>query len=127
MSNTEPFTDLVLAILAVNGWTLEKTADLLSGLRMQGLTNPSVIVGRIYADNATALDAAGYRRGEYMVSLLTDRIIAAAKMWLDRTLEPELKSAENQKDAKRIADLIEPIHGVGKTVVSNYLLLRGFN
>lgn len=127
MNDTAPFTDLILAILAVNGWTLEKTGALLNGLQSHGLTTPSVIVGRDYGQNATALENAGYRRGDYMVSLLTDRIIAAAKTWSEHNLEPALSAAEIQRDAKAIAALIEPIHGVGKTVISNYLLLRGFN
>jgi hypothetical protein len=125
MIETDCFTDLVISLLAVNGWNLEKAGGLLENLRGQGLTNPGVVSGRLYGENATSLETAGYSRGEYMVSLLTDRIIAAAKAWLDCNLEVELRLAEIHRDVQRIAELLNPINGVGRVVVSNYLLLRG--
>ncbi len=126
MIETDCFTDLVISLLAVNGWNLEKAGGLLDTLRGQGLTDPSVISGRLYGENAKSLEAAGYSRGEYMISLLTDRIIAAAKHWRERNLGEELRRAEAHRDVRRISELLEPINGVGKVVVSNYLLLRGF-
>jgi hypothetical protein len=118
MIETDPFTDLVIALLAVNGWSLDKAGSLLNGLREQGLPDPGVVVGRIYGDNAKGLAAAGYERGEYMISLLTDRIIAAAKVWLEHDLEHRLKDAEAERDLARIAELLIPINGAGKQVVS---------
>lgn len=127
MIETDSFTDLVISLLAVNGWGLDKAGALLDGLRGQGLTDPSAIASREWGDNAQSLEAAGYNRGEYMISLLTDRIIAAAKAWFEHDLEPRLKDAEAKRDLARIAELLIPINGVGKQVVSNYFLLRGLN
>ncbi len=127
LASADQFTDLVMAILAVNGWNLEKVGALLPAMKKEGLTNPSIIANRSYGENARSLESAGYSRGEYMVSMLTDRIISAAQTWVNSNLEVLLPEAEQQRNRNQITELLSPIKGVGKMVISNYLLLRGFN
>ena len=72
------FCDLIVAMLAVNSWPLDKVADIYPGLTKQGLTDPGTIVAMKWHAVYTALVKAGYKRGDYIVGLLTERIMEAA-------------------------------------------------
>jgi hypothetical protein len=72
------FLDLVVAMLAVNRWTVEKAVSITDGLRDAGLSDPAA-VGSMTVDEVTArLAQAGYKRGRYMEQLLALRIVSAA-------------------------------------------------
>jgi endonuclease III-like uncharacterized protein len=121
----ERFADLVIAMLAVNGWHLDKVGDLMNSLEQNGLTNPNTVASRAFTENAKCLESAGYSRGDYMVSMLTERIESAAQYFINHDNITKLADVEASRDLKRLRECLEPIKGVGKMVIENYALLRG--
>lgn len=119
------FTDLVIAILSVNNWSMEKVGVILPNLHSQQLTNPHFIKGSGFPEVFSRLNGAGYGRSEYITSLVTDRLLDLGRKYVDSGLETELYEAEIKRDFNRINQLLEPIHGVGPRVIDNYKVLRG--
>src|SRR5689334_8002619 len=73
MSN-EGFQDLVVSMLAVNSFSLERAYGLRPALDAAGLFNPQSIATRTVAELAEALEQAGYKRGSFMNPLIADRL-----------------------------------------------------
>ena len=71
--------DLVSAMLAVNLWTVDKMFSIHEGLEREGLFEHERIAEAEYSDVHAKLVAAGYARGDYIVSLLTERLQSMAQ------------------------------------------------
>lgn len=71
-------TDLVSAILAVNLWTVEKVFSIHDGLEREGVFDHERIASAKFDEVHASLIAAGYDRGDYIVSLLTERLQSMA-------------------------------------------------
>lgn len=121
----EVFSDLLLAMLAVNSWELDKVGALLPQLRDSGLTDANLVSGMSFEKVFSNLVASGYKRGDYIVSLLADRVISAGNAFSDTDFEPKLLEMERAKDVESLKQLLQPIKGVGPKVFQNFLLLRG--
>jgi 3-methyladenine DNA glycosylase/8-oxoguanine DNA glycosylase len=114
------FLDLVVAMLAVNRWSLERTAALSAKLADEGFGNPSLVLSTDAEELAGRLEAAGYQRGTFMQTLLANRIVDAASKFD----EGYLKQLEREHATQRIRAFLIRINGVGPEVVGNFLLLR---
>ncbi len=71
---SNPWADLVIAILSVNSYPLEKTFALFPSLEDNVLFNPTVLRDLSSADVARRLGAAGYNRGDTMTAIFTERL-----------------------------------------------------
>ena len=118
-----PFADLIIAVLAVNGFSLERAYSLLDALDEQGLFSVEKCAMSLNEDLALALARAGYRRGSFMNLLIAERIkkIAAEVARQGSSLKATLISG----DVSQIEAALLPLPGVGPTVIRNYLILRG--
>src|SRR4029453_12840770 len=70
----EPWSDLVVSILAVNSFSLERTFSLLEKLHSEKLTDPEELSARTPPELYVRLIAAGYNRGEFMTYLFAERL-----------------------------------------------------
>ena len=70
------------------------------------------------------LERAGYARGDFMIGMLTGRLRGVANA-LSGEGQEKLKQLVAAKDSKGIEKHLQPIHGVGPSVIENYLALRG--
>ena len=91
------FTDLVLALLAVNKWTLERVGSILPQLEEAGLTNPETVASLDFPTVFERVKEAGYQRGDYIISLIADRLLSAARTFRDKQLEKVIRDLEEKK------------------------------
>jgi hypothetical protein len=77
------FQDLVIAMLDVNLWTLERAASLANGVRDAGLADLAAVRSMGVDEFAARLANAGYKRGSFMEKLFASRMIDAAAVFDD--------------------------------------------
>ena len=65
--------DLVLALLSVNLWTLDRTFGNDDGLKREGLFDMARVAGLTDVAVFARLERAGYDRGDFMIGLLGGR------------------------------------------------------
>jgi hypothetical protein len=126
-SRTEIFTDLVISMLSVNNWPLEKVAVLLPKLKEGQLLDPDIVSLLSFEEAVRRLKEAGYTRGQLVVNILAERLIRSATAFIELDLQAKLEQAELLKQPKEAKELLMQLYGVGPRVVENYILLRGFS
>jgi hypothetical protein len=62
----DPWEDLVVSLLSVNQYSLERTYESIKGLREQGLFNPTKLKQWDHGEFVARLKAAGCDRGPFM-------------------------------------------------------------
>src|SRR5687768_8572718 len=67
-------SDLFMALLAVNSWTLEQVGRLYPALQANGLFSVSVVSQMDIEQIQERLDAAGYKRGPVLEAILALRM-----------------------------------------------------
>ncbi len=85
--DTNPWADLVIAILSVNNYPLEKTFALFESLLENGLFDPTTLAAFSPADVAKRLGSAGYNRGDTMTTIFTQRLISLGRLTIDTPVE----------------------------------------
>lgn len=115
--------DLVIALLSIYGYSLEKVDSFAPGLEQQGLFDPVQLVKMSHEDIFKALEKGGYKRGE-LNGIFTDRLLALGA-FIQTQGQASAEKILKGKDAKKIEAVLMPIKGVGPKVIDNYLLLRG--
>ena len=117
------FLDLVVAMLAVNRWTLDRAVSLTNGLREAGLSDPAAVRSMSVDEVAARLAKAGYKRGQYMEQLLATRIGSAAEV-LDEHGIRRVTELERRGDQNAVRAFLLTVKGVGPEVANSFLILR---
>lgn len=115
--------DLVVALLSVNGWGLEKTFALYDDLQVQGLFAVESVAAMPRGEVCDRLEKAGYRRGDFLVGLLAGRLHDLARI-LSGEGKKTLRQLVEERDLQGIDNFLLEINGVGPQVVHNFKLLR---
>jgi hypothetical protein len=122
--HTNPWADLVIAMLSVNNYPLDRTFALFDKLEAEGLFDPSVLASATASEVACKLGAAGYNRGDTMTAIFTDRLLSLGALAkrespsvCQRTLEGRVR--------EDVENLLADVKGVGPRVLENFFLLRG--
>ena len=128
MTNSDPkrddiASDLFMAVLAVNSWTLEQVGRLHPALKASGLFDVSIVSGLDIEQIQERLEAAGYKRGPVLEAMMALRLYHVACALADGGMEllGNLEVAGNTAAAR---DYLLTLKGVGPSVVQSYLLLR---
>jgi len=116
--------DLVMAILAVNGWTIDRVYSLREGLKAETLLSLKDLSRSSIQEIANKLNVAGYTRGEYMCALLAHRL-KALTISFDSQFERELLNALKARRIEDVEKFLVAIHGVGPSVVRSFKVLAG--
>ena len=115
---------LVVAMLTVNNWALEKAWAILPKLTELELCDPQRLSALSHDEIFARLKRAGYTKSDYVVGLLADRLREMAKVMA--TVKPE-----------KLTELMEPGHekdrdqfflalkGVGPAVLESFVALQG--
>jgi hypothetical protein len=117
---TEHLEEIVVALLAVNNYPLEKAWKLLPGLRAAGLTDPKRVPMDI-GECTVALAAAGYDRG-----LLTEMFAERIQQLMAMVERGALAGLDDLIDAKKKTEaqaLVTTVKGVGPRVAETAWLL----
>jgi hypothetical protein len=123
-AHNEPWGDLVVSILAVNRYPLERTYSSLDLFRQKGLADPKQLAHLRPEDIADRLVSAGYNRGEFMTSLFALRLCSLGVLAEKRGTEFCTKIISSA-DRESIKELLLAVNGVGPRVLANFFLLRG--
>jgi 3-methyladenine DNA glycosylase/8-oxoguanine DNA glycosylase len=123
-SINDPWEALVLSILSVNGYPIEKTYSISDNLRKNGFFNPNKLAHYDFIDITRRIDSAGYKRGPFMTGLFSERLLALGKFAREQGIEfcTEIISGDN---ASKIEKFLLQVNGIGPKVLSNYFSLRG--
>lgn len=119
----EMVEDLVMAMLAVNQWSLNDTFALHESLRAEGLFDMQRLVAMDMPEIVKRLTRAGYSRGDFLVMQLSDRLKDLAKV-LTSSNEHTLRSLSNPEHTTELEKFLLTINGIGPKVVRDYKLLR---
>ena len=120
MPSAEHWESLILAALAVGGFSIDSVLEIEPDLRSAGLLSP-VNLARWGPEKVTReLYAAGYRRG-MLTGMYAERLVAIGKFADDsmRDSDPTLGSGDHEA----IRHLLLPIFGVGPKVIENFFAL----
>jgi len=120
----EIFQDLLVSVLAVNNYSLEKAYRLCGRLQELGLLDVSVLVGNPLGAGEIRgkLIEAGYARGEYIETLISQRIERIFGAIKQRGSIEYLLSLDCGSDL--VAQKLSGLYGVGPRVISNFIQLR---
>jgi hypothetical protein len=113
----EIWEDLIVSILAVNQYSLEKTYALLP-LDPEMLCNlqPEEVVERLKTN--------GVDRGSFMTLLFAMRLVSLGVALHSKGIASCVEVILSN-DPEEIRNLLLPVNGIGPKVIGNFLLLRG--
>lgn len=119
---SEVWEDVVVAMLAVYSYPLERLAPISEALRDAGLFEPRRLATASIQELTRELKAAGYDRGA-LTWQYADRLISLGKYLVEAGCERvghELATG----DAAVAEKLLLPVHGIGPKVIENFVALR---
>ena len=122
--NSDPWQDLVVSILSVNQYSLERTYTCVSGLRKQGLFEPIKLGQWSPSDIVEKLRSAGCDRGPFMTSLFAQRLANLGALIKSKGADRCTRVIAGT-DVQAIEGLLLPVNGIGPRVLANFRLLRG--
>lgn len=118
--------DLVVSVLAVNQYSLEKTYAIVGGLRESGLVSPQNLCAWEIDRIVSRLKFARCDRGAFMTPLFAGRLASLGKVVGARGISVCAEILAG-KDFEEIRRLLLPINGIGPKVLRNFCLLRGID
>jgi hypothetical protein len=125
-THDSPWDDLVVSILSVNQYSLERTYESMPQLREQGITNPSNLTRWGLSEIEERLRSAGCDRGEFMTRLFGERLAALGLLVRARGID-ECERILAGRNAKAIEGLLMPVKGIGPVVLRNFFMLRNIS
>jgi hypothetical protein len=122
----DSWEDLVVSMLSVNQYSLEKTYEFVGGLREQGLFDPRMLMVWDQLEIVERLKSAGCDRGPFMTNLFALRLANLGMLIASRGLETCARVISG-RDTRAVGELLLPVNGIGPKVISNFYLLRGMS
>lgn len=120
-SSGEVWEDLIIAMLAVGGFSVRKVLEMRGSLAGAGLLEAKNLVAWDAGRVTRELNSAGYSRG-MLTGMYAERLVTAIGSLADRLEENAAVLLSDDSD--QIAALLLPQHGIGPKVVETYLTLR---
>lgn len=124
MSVDAMFEDLVLAVLAVNNFSLEKVFRYRAGLREQGVFEAKDMKDWSHETAFARLLASGYDRGPYYGTILASRLVELARFACSERYE-EVRAAVAAGKHEEADAVLADVHGIGPAVLRNFWVLHG--
>ncbi|MFC2171909.1 hypothetical protein ACFLU6_04680 [Acidobacteriota bacterium] len=124
LSKIASITDLVISLLSVNAWTVEKSYSLLDGLRREGLLDMDLVSKLDESQIFLRLKKAGFNRGDFVVGLMSERIAHLARSMEAEGLEC-FYLLHSEDKIPELDSFLLGIKGIGPHVLRNYKMLIG--
>jgi endonuclease III-like uncharacterized protein len=112
---------IIVSLLAVNSYGVEKSYALLPNLRNMGLTDPTQVAKADTVDVMMRLDRSGYNRG-MLSDMMADRLINLMKAVSNGELE-DLTGLVSKGDEAGASELLCKVKGIGPRVAENVWML----
>ena len=116
--------DLVVAVLAVNRYSLEKTYSRVEEMRREGLFEPENLMRWTPNEIVLRLKSARYDRGQFMTYLFAVRLSSLGQ-YLESVGIDYCQEVLMNRGAHEIKNFLLPVRGIGPRVLANFFLLRG--
>jgi hypothetical protein len=116
----------LIALLAVNRWTLDKAFSIRAGLLAAGLTDFDALLSMTVEEIAGRLATAGYARGEFMNRQMAQRILSMATVLTSSEMQ-RLRPLVQAGQRHDVNVTLQKIEGVGPTVLDNFWILQDAN
>src|SRR4051794_22795609 len=110
--------DLLVSMMAVNNYSLEKAFAHLGGLRAEGLVEPKNLISWTSEEIAARLGVAGFNRGSFMNAQMAQRITSLAR-FLESKGIVGCEAVLTSGNPSAIQSLLLPVHGIGQRVIEN--------
>jgi hypothetical protein len=111
--------NVLISILAVNGWRADRVFPLTDQFRTVGLLDFTAVSGLSVEEIAERLARAGYTRGEYMNLLLASRVLSMATVLTAAELK-RLKQCLVEGRTTDVSSTLRGIKGVGPAVLETF-------
>ena len=133
-----PWEDLVIALLSVNQYSLERTYPLLEGIRAEKLADMQHLAAwtvpqieeRLKAASMPQIEerlkAASCDRGSFMTGLFAQRLHSLGE-YIERHNIARCELTLRSGDVRAIETLLLPVNGIGPVVLKKFYLLRGIS
>ena len=114
--------ELILSMLAVSSYPLDRALAVQDRLRSEGIFVPQNLAHWSVGETVDRLRAGGYDRGK-LTPMYADRLVSLGK--LVSAQEPcELARILQSGSDRDVHDALLPIYGIGPVVIRNFLALR---
>jgi hypothetical protein len=115
--------NLLVALLSVNQWSVEKVYGLVEGFREAGLFDFDSVARLDEAELTRRLGTAGYNRGTYLTPMMASRVGSLAGVLKGGTVR-KLADFIASGDRESAENILKLIDGVGPFVLRNFWLLQ---
>ena len=115
--------DLLVALLSVNLWSVEKVYGLVDRFRDAGLFDFDSVANLDNAELTRRLGTSGYDRGTYLTPMMASRVGSAASVLKGGTVQ-KLAGFIESGDTDSAEGILRRIQGVGPYVLRNFWLLQ---
>ncbi len=115
--------DLVISILSVNQYTLNKTYSSIESLRQVEIFNPDNLMKWDINEIEQRLRQGGCERGSFMTNLFAERLAALGELITNQSIS-KCEQVLLSRDKKIITDFFMPVKGIGPKVLQNLFLLQ---
>jgi hypothetical protein len=115
--------DLIVSILSVNQYSLEKTFAVLGALRAGKITDPTNLARWTHEEMTDNLKSSGCNRGAFMTGLFAQRLCSVGELIRTKGIA-HCESVLISGDRRMIEELLLPVNGIGPKVLQNFFLLR---
>jgi S-adenosylmethionine:diacylglycerol 3-amino-3-carboxypropyl transferase len=122
--DTELWSDLIVSILSVNNYPLEKAYARVADLQREGLCSIDNLSRWRVEEITERLTRAGVNRGSFMNALYAKRLSALGIAIISKMNIVATEDILRTKNREAISRVLLPIHGIGTQVVRNFLVLR---
>ena|ERR1700733_1475624 len=120
----DPWAELVVSVLSVNNYSLEKTYAAFDRLKDAGIFDPKNLDRWELSEITKRLHEAGYNRGPFMMNIFAERLAALGRFAASHGIEA-CETVLRGTDAARIEGMLTCIKGIGPRVLENFFLLMG--
>ena len=116
------WANVVLAMLAVNKYPIDKAARLFDQLEANGLFDPRNLASWSHAEIFDKLKKSGYNRADLVVGFLAERVQSLGILAADFQENEKILASGSKQE---ITVLMSKVKGIGPVVLNNFFLLRG--
>jgi hypothetical protein len=119
----EIWQDLIISLLSVNGWSVDKNFKYKDALNKSGLFNPENLNKWDVVEIGNKMKESGYDRGG-VTWIISERLSALGKFVVSKGVA-ECDKILLSKNKEKITEFLLPIKGVGNKVLESYFILAG--
>ena len=122
-AGSNPWPDLIVAMLAVNSYSLEKVWANYDALAAAGVFDPERLRELGFEGIYRVLKESGYDRGEFMTKSIAVRL-SHLDAFIERNDRVSCELFLRSADAEQLRSFLLGVTGIGPAVIRNYILLR---